>query len=89
MQTPIPPSSLQTFRLRVRLGWILLKSRLSTMIQQMIESTSRPSEPTIRKAQGPDGLSGWEIYNPFNQTTHWYASEEAVRYWIEQHYYRL
>lgn len=62
-------------------------ARLQRVIDTLLNLLVPSDQPQVRRSQNRQGQPLWSVYDPVSHTTQVFASEEAVRIWLEQRYY--
>lgn len=56
--------------------------------EQFVSQFSGTQDPQITEFLGRDGQVLWAVYDPVTNYREVFASEQAVRVWLEQRYYQ-
>lgn len=96
MKNAIVPSTLtatkksekknQSSRLR-KVSHSLNRILLNALWKTILHSTLRSREPKIWEKRDRNGNSYWVAYNPANNCTTTFSSEQGVRVWLDERYY--
>ncbi|MDB9313306.1 hypothetical protein PN462_09365 [Spirulina sp. CS-785/01] len=65
-----------------------LVSRLQRWGQEVISALEGSDEPRVTLCRSAKGETYWKVYDPKHRFTAMFATEQEVRVWLEQRYYR-
>lgn len=74
----------QTWQHRDRTPWL---QTLQQWGERLSAGLVRGLEPQITQTATPAG-SIWKVYDPSDEQTRWFDSEQEVRIWLEQRYHQ-
>ncbi|PSB30028.1 hypothetical protein [Stenomitos frigidus] len=75
-------------KMQSKTQWTLLGLWLRKMWQGLLDGVARQSEPKVWQSVDRSGNLRWNVYHPGTRESAVLDSEQEVRIWLEQSFYR-